>query len=479
MSTAALAAAEAPRPTRAERAAAKAEMKLQRLIHFGTLGLFFLLLLLGGGGAPNPIVQALLEALSLAWLLVLVWIHLFGKPLPREALWPCLFLALVLLLPAIQLIPLPYALWSTLPGREQAVEAVRLAGLGEPWMPLSLAPERTVTSALPLLGAAAMLVGTHMIEPGRRLSLLRVALVVALLSALLGSFQFTMPNTPALYLHQKTYFELPSGLFANRNFQSDLLLIGILLCALNLRISGFSEKLQRKRLRSLTAWDTVCLLGIPFLALMVLATLSRSGAVMLGPVLLAAFVIASTRPMKKTVAAGVLVVVAAGLAFIAFAPSLRDSVLSRFDAEASRLDALPDLSLAADSYFPVGSGLGTFDPVFRGVESLTFLEPAYFNHAHNDYAEILIEAGLPGIVLLVLFLLAYGVRMIQLLRRGGGSTYLWMQRMAGLAIAVPLVHSFADYPLRTMTMQALFTVLCALMFSAGPARDRAAESQRA
>lgn len=474
MSGAAPPAAEPHRPTRAQRAAARAEMKLQRLIHWGTLGLFFLLLLLGGGGAPNPIIQALLEALALAWLLALIWLHLFARPLPREALWPCVFLAFVLLLPAIQLIPLPYALWSALPGREQAVEAVRLAGLGEPWLPLSLAPERTVTSALPLLGAAAVLAGTYMIEPERRLSLLRIALVVILISALIGSFQFTMPNTPALYLHKKTYFDLPSGLFANRNFQSDLLLIGILLCALTLRISGFSEKLKRKRLRSLTVWETICLLGIPFLTLMALATLSRSGAVMLGPVLLAAFVIASTQPIKRTVAIGIAAVAAAALAFIAFAPGMRDTILSRFDAEASRLDALPDLALAADQYFPVGAGLGTFDPVFRGVESLTFVVPAYFNHAHNDYAELLIEAGLPGMVLLAIFLLAYAVRMVQLLIKSGGSTYLWMQRTAGLAIAILLVHSLADYPLRTMTMQALFAMLCALMFSAGPARVRAA-----
>lgn len=450
-----------------------AEMKLQRAVDWGTHGLFFLLLLLGGGGAPNPLMQALLEAAALAWLLFLLWAHLFHKTLPKEALWPIAFLAALLLLPALQMVPLPYSIWSTLPGREQAVEAVRLAGLGAPWMPISLAPERTVTSALPLIGALAMMVGAYMLEPERRLSLLRVALVVALISAFVGALQFTMPNTPTLYLHKKTYFDLPSGLFANRNFQSDLLLIGILLCAANLRMLGFTEKLKKRTLPMPTPWETICLLGIPFLTLMALATLSRSGAVMLAPTLLAAFVIASPRATWRVIAAGVGLLAAAGASFFLFAQSLREALLSRFEAEASRLDALPDLAEAARLYFPVGSGVGTFDPIFRTVESLSFVHPPYFNHAHNDYAEILIEAGLAGILLVALFLAAYAARMaLLMLRKGDRSNYLWMQRTAGIGIGILLVHSLADYPLRTMTLQALFAVFCVLLFSHGAGRPR-------
>ncbi len=51
---------------------------------------------------------------------------------------------------------------------------------------------------------------------------------------------------------------------------------------------------------------------------------------------------------------------------------------------------------AAQSYLPVGSGLGSFDPVYRSVEPLERLDATFFNQAHNDYLEIWLETGWIG-----------------------------------------------------------------------------------
>src|SRR5260370_32164812 len=52
---------------------------------------------------------------------------------------------------------------------------------------------------------------------------------------------------------------------------------------------------------------------------------------------------------------------------------------------------------AATAYMPLGSGMGTFVPVYA-----TFERPedtfgsAYVNHAHNDVLEVWLEAGVAG-----------------------------------------------------------------------------------
>jgi exopolysaccharide production protein ExoQ len=439
----------------------------------GSAALFAVVLFFGGGGAPNPLAHAALEAVSFAWLLFLTWVALFRRPVPREALFCSVFILAMLALLAVQLVPLPYSVWSALPGRQLAVAAIAAAGLGEPAMPLSLDPEQTRVSALMLIPAIAICFSTYMLAADERQLLIRIPIAVALASALIGALQFSMPGTAVLYIHQKTYFDLPSGIFANRNSQADFLLVGILLCALQLRLGEFKKSLTSRRLQ-LAPFDVVCAAAIPFLALMALATLSRFGALLLGPVLLAAFVIAWRPSLKRAItAAGSLALLAVALTFLA--PGLLEELRLRFLEGGSRTELLPDSIYAADTVFPVGSGLGTFGPLFRSGEGLASLTANYVNHAHNDYLEIAIEAGLAGLILTALFVLAFLYRAARVWLNGAERSYVWIQRAASLGMAVMLVHSLVDYPLRTMTLQALFAYFAAFLFSTPP---RAAERRQ-
>ncbi len=55
---------------------------------------------------------------------------------------------------------------------------------------------------------------------------------------------------------------------------------------------------------------------------------------------------------------------------------------------------------AAIDFLPLGSGLGTFMDVFARYQAGTV--SGFVDHAHNDYAEALLELGLPGVVVIAL-----------------------------------------------------------------------------
>src|SRR5438045_7942021 len=84
-----------------------------------------------------------------------------------------------------------------------------------------------------------------------------------------------------------------------------------------------------------------------------------------------------------------------------------EPLLHRFQDPVSaeaRISLLPGLMAAAKNYAPVGSGLGSFVPVFQLFERPDTVLKQYVNHAHNDYIELFIETGLLGAAALLVFL---------------------------------------------------------------------------
>ena len=84
----------------------------------------------------------------------------------------------------------------------------------------------------------------------------------------------------------------------------------------------------------------------------------------------------------------------------------------------------------------------------------------FVNHAHDDLLEVLIETGAFGLVAVVLFLVWYVPR----------AWRLWTERRdhpialaASVIIAVELLHSLVDYPLRTAAMSSIMAMACVLM----------------
>jgi O-antigen ligase len=140
--------------------------------------------------------------------------------------------------------------------------------------------------------------------------------------------------------------------------------------------------------------------------------------------------------------------------------SSRDEAIQRlFETnmtQEDRMAELPVLLGVAKDFFPLGSGLGSFDPVYRYYEPDALLEPAYLNHAHNDLLELVITGGLPAAAVALLFLIWAGRQTMRLRRSTMNSS---RERYAFLAIAMivlALLASLVDYPLRTPIHAMLF-----------------------
>ena len=113
-------------------------------------------LVLGGGGTTNPGTEMILQPL-VALLLALPLLHPkladgLG-PIPRPA-W--VIAALVLVIPVLQLIPLPPAIWHSLPDRAPEIASLSLIGQADRWMPWSMAPARTFISFLAMVVPALL-----------------------------------------------------------------------------------------------------------------------------------------------------------------------------------------------------------------------------------------------------------------------------------------------------------------------------------
>lgn len=122
----------------------------------------------------------------------------------------------------------------------------------------------------------------------------------------------------------------------------------------------------------------------------------------------------------------------------------------------------------AGTLLPLGSGPGTYPEVFP-VHQPIELGQWFINHAHNDYLEVLYETGVPGWVLLGLFVALFLRQGVRLLGGAEWSRFRCLQVGAGIGLFLLLGHGFTDYNLRVPVNLATFAFLAGLYFSP-PAR---------
>lgn len=421
------------------------------------LGLLSLALLAGGASRLHELRLALVELSAMPLILIAA-----SALMKRDHLGPHKFavslVGLIVLLPLTQLIPLPPTTWTALPGRDQLELALQVTGLPSGWQPISLTPDKTWRSVLALLPPVAMFLGVIATKPESHPRLIYALLLMTLVAIFLGALQFAS-GSKAFHLWQTTAPGTVSGFFANRNHMATLCLISVpfamVLGAGSLRRR--SEPLGR-------FWLAALFIVIVAIALGVIR--SRAGITLFGLVvgtsLLAAW-IASGRHRPKL---AILVLVgAATVGVVAVGAFAAGPILARFDPNAppeGRFENWPIVAEAAQIYLPLGSGIGSFDAVYRSVEPLQLLDPSYFNQAHNDYLETWLEAGWFGLALIIAFLIWFGRRCWRAWQ-AGVSTQRDLQRAATIAIGAVLLHSLADYPLRTAAIATIFALCCGVL----------------
>jgi O-antigen ligase len=154
-------------------------------------------------------------------------------------------------------------------------------------------------------------------------------------------------------------------------------------------------------------------------------------------------------------------------------------------SDAFRMQMYRTTLQAARSFMPVGSGFGTFDPVYRMFEDPATLLRPYVNHAHNDWLELLLEGGLPaaGLALAGLIWFALSTARVWRSTHNGERSHPLLARAGWVVIALFLFHSLLDYPLRTTANAAVLALAGALLLpplvsSRGGSGGRDAEERR-
>ena len=117
----------------------------------------------GGATRQGLVSEAIPELLSLPLIaLALPRATPFLKRFPSAS---ALLVGLIIL-PCLQLVPLPPALWSVLPGRSLITEILTTAQVPMSWRPISLIPVETWRALLSLLPALAIFLATLSLERG-------------------------------------------------------------------------------------------------------------------------------------------------------------------------------------------------------------------------------------------------------------------------------------------------------------------------
>ena len=415
--------------------------------------------LLGGGSRADVASLPLVYAASV--LALAAGVAQIDRQALRSARVPLALLAAFAGVIAVQLIPLPPGVWRGLAGRASYAHDLDLIGLGGDWRPLSLTPDLTLYALVALLPAFAVLTLAPL--AGRLVgAVVPVLLILCGVSAMVAILQ--VAGTMGSF-YRVTNQGAAVGLFANRNHQAALLVCALPLLAAWATAPGAKPHHARVRL-----WLAGCA-GATTLPLL-LVTGSRGGLVFGAIAALASLgIVVRTMPADAhrserggryrlpIVGAAVLAVV---LPVIAVLVSARGEALSRLVAGGNEL-RLANIALylrMAGDFFPWGSGLGSFDSVFRGYEPFTSLTQTYLNHAHNEPMQLAIEAGLGGIVLALALAGWFVVRAGAAWR---SSRPLPSMLASTVVLGVLLAWSLADYPLRTPSLLAVAATACALL----------------
>lgn len=433
--------------------------------------------LLGGGSRGDIASLAILRPLAIVCLgLGCLWVTRDTIARSRRPLY---LMAALICLVGLHLVPLPPTIWTNLPGRELATEASALMGLENEWRPISLNPYSGWNTFYALFVPASAMVLASQLSDRENLWQLYVIIGLVGLSALLGVLQVTSGYNRSFFLYRISNFGNPVGLFANKNHQAAALAMALpMIAVFASRARGSSQNILRIG-AAITATALIIL---------VLIVGSRAGVVFAMLAALGSWQIISARPGRNAKpfasranlvigigASIVLATLAAVVALFSKAEAL-DRLFESGTAEENRVDVWREMLDFGWDYQPIGSGFGSFVEVFQVHEPVSMVGLNYWNHAHNDWLEWLLEGGIPIAILLAIC--------VYLWIRGTRSA--WRQRHAGhLSVQLAMVGSvnlfilglwsLVDYPIRVPSL-ACIAALSAVWLNLPNARRQARHS---
>lgn len=435
---------------------------------------------LGGGSRAGFLGDVAVQLLAIPLLLASLWswadriqaVHLWRT----TALPLALIAVLSLVLVVVQLTPLPPIFGSDWLWAHNRPAEITDAVADEDWRRVSLTPMASWAAITSMLPPLAIFASVSQLDAVARFRIAALLIGLSALALLLGFLQIAQGPQSGLRFFEFTNPTEAVGPFANRNHFASLLYTALIFAAVWFSFAARDFVKQG-------TLDTHAILWFAAAAALLIATIaglalarSRAGLVLalaaIGGIV-AMFFVDDRKAGKGRDSSGRFVrrltLGALSLAVIFAAQFGLSRVMTRFEA-----DPLADLRVtltgatmrAALESLPFGTGIGSFVPVYLSKEKTQDLFSDYANRAHNDWAEVLLETGIFGLAIAVLFLWWFIARAIAVWRSQsaeGLDHHLTLQRAATLAIMLLLAHSLVDYPLRTTAMVTIFAFSCAIL----------------
>lgn len=443
-----------------------------------TLAAPLLLLLLcvlwfaGGASRGDVLGQTVVRATT--WALLVLGLFFGTRPSFSDVRPVMLLLIATIVLPLLQLIPLPPQIWQALPNRDFFAEAAAASGQDQPWRPLSIVPGATLNALSAMIVPVVVLILVVGLTDSERTWLPSVMLGVVSGSMLIGLLQFSGAGFSSPMVNDQVGGV--SGTFANRNHFAVFLAFGCVLAPVWARING-----------RISIWRGGIAIGLIILFfLAILASGSRMGIVVgilgivLGSVSIHGELRQSPRRATNWVSPTLVAAIIGMFAILIIvsiasdrAESINRAMAVNFDDDLRSRSFTTVLAMIG-TYLPFGTGFGTFDPLFRMVEPSEFLQVSYFNNAHNDFLEVALNGGIPGIVLVVVALCwwAFASRRVW---RAATSDAVTLGKIGSAMLLLVFVASVSDYPARTPLIMAWITIAAIwLSWGARASRSRLA-----
>ena len=359
---------------------------------------------------------------------------------------------------------MPPSLWGAMPGREIITEIDKAAELEAIWRPVTMVPSGAWNALYSLFVPLAVLLLGVQLNREDRFRLLIVLVALGLLSGLWGLMQVIGDPQGPLYLYNVTNNGSAVGLFANRNHQANLLAILFPMLAVYACAGVRTE--EQAKIKGYIALAAGVVL-VPLL----LVTGSRAGLVV-GILGLLCVAVLYRRPSAVTpkkrkgnkldlrwMLGGFAVLCLGALTVIMSRAEALQRLSAPDQTEDLRFQMWGPIADMAWKYFPIGSGIGSFVEVYQIDEPYELLSPEYVNHAHNDWLELYMTAGLPGLLLLAVVIFAFSRVAFSAFRTPMTETRdIPFIRLGAVTVMILAICSIGDYPLRTPILACVFIV---------------------
>lgn len=430
-----------------------------RVFGFALLGLVIFAFLTGGSAQISGWDDTVVQLLSLPILGWALW-RISQQPasVPRNV--ALAVACLIPLIPVVQLFPIPEWLW-LLPEARQQLAADLASVEAETASRWSLVPAATEQALMFLLPPLAAFAGVLAVNPNRHRRLLTIIMLLAMSSLLLAFLQLGVPAESLLNPFPRWAHQF-NGIFANQNHQAISIVVGIVI-ALTALLASLKHVSENRR----QAWTPWVLGFLGLFSLCALPLTASRGAMLIGVFAIGVVPLAmgrfSRRRLRESLPERISLAACIALVLVGAWGTFAWMQVDAVDELRAPLRAAT-LELGS-RHAPLGAGVGAFVPAFEQGAPDALLLQNYVNHAHNDWAQWWMEAGWLGMAVSFLAIAVLAVASFRALRDSGQERMPTVAAMVG--VVALLLHSWVDYPLRTVSLATVAAVLAGIVVSRG------------